>query len=73
MPPAGFEPTIPASELTQTARPLGPANRNEYQESLLGGKGGRCVGLTTLPSSYAECVEIWEPQLPGTLTACPGL
>jgi len=31
------------------------------------------VGLTTLPSSYGECLEIWEPQLPGTLRACPGL
>jgi hypothetical protein len=23
-------------------------NRNEYQEYFLGGKGGRCIGLTTL-------------------------
>jgi hypothetical protein len=23
--------------------------RNEHQEYFLGGKGGRCVGLTTLP------------------------
>jgi hypothetical protein len=23
------------------------SNRNEYQEYFLGGKGGRCVGLTT--------------------------
>ena len=23
-----------------------------------GGKGGRCVGLITLPSSYADCLEI---------------
>jgi len=38
-----------------------------------GGKGGRCVGLTTLPSSCADCHEIWEPQPPSTLTACPGL
>ena len=38
-----------------------------------GGKGGRCVGLTTLPSSCADCIEIWEPQTPGTLRACPGL
>ena len=49
------------------------SNRNEYQEYLLGGKGGRCVGLTTLPPSCAECLEIWEPQPPGTLRACPGL
>jgi hypothetical protein len=49
------------------------SNRNEYQESFLGGKGGRCVGLTTLPPSCADCLEIWEPQPPGTLRACPGL
>jgi len=38
-----------------------------------GGKGDRCVGLTTLPPSCADCLEIWEPQPPGTLRACPGL
>ena len=47
--------------------------RNEYQGYFLGGKGGRCVGLTTLPPSCADCLEIWEPQPPGTLWACPGL
>jgi len=26
-----------------------------------GGKGGWFVGLTTIPLSYAYCVEIWEP------------
>jgi len=25
------------------------------------GGGGRCVGLTTLPPSYADCLEIWDP------------
>jgi len=29
------------------------SNRNELQEHLLGGKGGRWVGLTTLPPSCA--------------------
>ena len=38
-----------------------------------GGKGGRCVELTTLPPSSADCLEIWEPLPPGTLRACPGL
>ena len=38
-----------------------------------GGKGGWCVALTTLPLSSADCLEIWEPQPPGTLWACPGL
>jgi hypothetical protein len=38
-----------------------------------GGKGGRCVGLITLPHSCTDCLEIWKPQPPGTLRACPGL
>jgi len=38
-----------------------------------GGKGGQCVGLRTLPPSCADCLEIWEPQPPGTLRACAGL
>jgi len=38
-----------------------------------GGKGGQCVGLTTLPPSCADCLEIWEPQPPRTLRVCPGL
>jgi len=37
------------------------------------GKGGRCVGLTTLPPSCADCLEIWEPQTSETLRDCPGL
>ena len=49
------------------------SNRNEYKEYLLGDKGGRCVGLTTLPPSCADCLEILESQPPGTLRACPGL
>jgi len=36
------------------------------------GKGGRGVRLTTLPPSCAECLEMGEPQPPGTLRACPG-
>ena len=47
--------------------------RNEYQEYFLGGKGGRYIGLTTLPPSCADCHEVWEPQRPGTLRACPDL
>jgi len=49
------------------------SNRNENQEYFLGDKGGRCVGLTTLLPSCAECLEIWDPQPPGTPRACPGL
>ena len=29
--------------------------------------------LQNLPLSYANCLEIWEPQPRGTLRACPGL
>jgi hypothetical protein len=38
-----------------------------------GGKGGRCVGLTTLPPSCADCLKTWEPRPPGALRALLGL
>jgi hypothetical protein len=58
-----------------TASFTSASNRNEYQEYFRGGggKGGQCVGLTTLSPSCADCLEMWEPQPPGTLGACPGL
>jgi hypothetical protein len=37
------------------------------------GKGGRCVILTTLPTSCTDCLEIWEPHPLGNLRVCPGL
>ena len=40
---------------------------------MLGSKGGRCVGVTNLPLSCADCLEIREPQPPGTLRACNGI
>ena len=49
------------------------SNRNEYKEYFLGGKGGRCVRLTSLPPSCADCLEIWKPQPTGTLRASQGL
>ena len=67
------------SSLTQSFRPHcdpevdSASNRYEYRKYILGCKGGRCVGLTTLPPSCADCLEILEPQPPGTLRACPGL
>jgi hypothetical protein len=39
-------------------------NRNESQDYILRGKGGRCVRLTTFPPSCTDCIEIWEPQTP---------
>ena len=38
-----------------------------------GGKGRRCVGLTTLSPSCANCLEISETQTPGTLRVCNGI
>ena len=29
--------------------------------------------MTTLPPSYAHCDDVWEPQPPGNVRACPGL
>jgi len=54
---------------------LGPTqsvNKNEYQEYLLAGKGGRCVWLTTVPPIRVRH-EIWEPQLSGTSGPVQGL
>ena len=39
------------------------ASKNEYQD-IPGGKGGRCLGVTTLPPSCAECLEIWSLNRP---------
>ena len=48
------------------------SNRNEYQKYFLGGrsKGGWFVGLTTLPPSFVDCFEIWEPEPPGSRRVC---
>jgi hypothetical protein len=47
------------------------SNRNKYQKYnyFLGGKSGRCMSLTILPPSYADCLEIWEPQPVGNIRA----
>jgi len=51
------------------------SNRNEYREYFLGGKGGRCVRLTTLPPSCAVFTKsgnlnFLEPS--GLVQACNG-
>ena len=51
----------------------GRCNNKEHQEYFLWGKGGRCLGLTTLPPPCASRLEIWEPQPPGHLMAYPSL
>ena len=40
-------------------------NRNEYQENVLRCNGARCVQLTALPHSYAEC-----PEIQGSPNSC---
>jgi hypothetical protein len=58
----------------QWHNPVGRTKRNEYQEYFLGGKRGRCLGLTALPPSCVDCLEIWEPRPPGTvMEPCNGI
>jgi hypothetical protein len=49
------------------------ANRKDYQNHFVGGKARWCIGLTVLPHSPADCLDILEPQPSGTLRACPGI
>jgi hypothetical protein len=37
------------------------ASKNEYQD-IPGGKDGWCVGVTNLPPSCVECLEILKPK-----------
>ena len=47
-----------------------PLREMSTRNIFLGGKGGRCVGLITLPPSCAGCLEMWELQTPRTDRAC---
>ena len=47
--------------------------KKRVPEMFRGVKGGRCLRLETWLLSCADCLEIWEPEPPGTLRACPGI
>ena len=61
------------SDRNMALRSTQPLKYMSSKNTLLVVKGGRCVRLTTLPPSRADCLEIWEPQPPGTLWCCPGI
>jgi hypothetical protein len=52
--------------------PRSTSNRNKHRGCLLGGKSGRCVGLTTFQPSCAECLEILAASTSWSLRVCPG-
>jgi hypothetical protein len=56
--------------LGSTQPPTEMSTRNISWGGGGGGKSGRYVGLTILPPSCVDCLEIWEPQPPGALRAC---
>ena len=58
---------------TMTLGSTQPATEMSTRNISCGDKGSRCIVLTTLPPSCADCLEIWEPQPPGTLRNCLGL
>ena len=49
------------------------SNGKEHREYFLRDKSGCYVGLTALPPSCANCLEIWELQPPETLIAFTGI
>ena len=63
---------LPSPSTLTTRVTCDPKQGHSRQEYFLGGKGGRYVGLTNLSPSCDECLEIWEPQPPGTLRALSG-
>jgi len=67
--------SLKVAQLLRSAACLHTNQSRSYLNHLVfpGGKGGRCVRLTTSPHSRAECHEIWESKPPGTLWATPGL
>ena len=52
------KPSVPTMALGSTQ----PSSTNVYQKYFLRGKGGRCIGLTTLPLSM--CLKLLEPSGP---------
>jgi len=49
---------------------------NEYQEYFLEGKGGQCIGLTTLLPSFVDCLKSGSLNLlehSGPVQACNGI
>ena len=59
-----------------TAQDGGKVNRNEYREYFL----GRGVGVrrpvrraATLPTSYVDCLDIWDSQPPETFRVFPAV
>ena len=52
-----------------------PLTEMNTRDITLGGgvKIDQCTGLTILQTSFADCLEIWEPETSGTARACLGL
>jgi len=60
-------------KIPMTPSGIEPAKQKWVPGIFPGRKSGQSVRLTILPPSCADCLETWESQPPGTLTACPGL
>jgi hypothetical protein len=60
------------SDRTMTLGSTEPV-RKMSTRNISGCEGDRCLGLTTLPPSCVDCLEIWESQPPGALRPVHGL
>jgi hypothetical protein len=59
--------------LPAALRPWGRLSLHRVLGIFRGGKGARCVGLTTLPPSCADCLGILGASTSWNLKTCPGL
>jgi hypothetical protein len=50
--------------------PWGQPVKEVRTRNISWGEGGRCVGLSNVPPSCADCLEIWKSQPSGTPTSC---
>jgi hypothetical protein len=56
---------------TMTLESTQPLTEMSTRDLPWGSKGGRCVGLITIPPPCADCKKFWKPETSGAVSAYP--